>query len=231
MARALGVALLVTTIAVASQVLVAGSGSNRRSRTTTTAIVAPTAPRAADPEDTTTTVAPTTTSTFPPPPLDGPIRLTTATRVDGHGLGPVEAGMTAAKAEQIAGRRFRFIGYADATTACYRAEVDGLPGLRFAVKGPVADPRDGSIVRTEVTGGELATVSGIRVGASVDDVRSTYGGRAREAKSTGGGSVFTVPVPDGNVRFGVAMVASSRGVVTGIFSGTEGALSELTGCG
>jgi hypothetical protein len=219
-ARALSVLLAGGTMVVASQVLATlPSGDDTqldasRSTTTTTEAVAAT----------TTTTAPTT---IPLPPINGPVRLDEGSKFDGRGVGPVEAGMTVGEAEQAAGRRFT-VERADAAATCYAATVDGLPGLRVAVKGPASDPREGKIVRLEATDSTWSTVSGVRVGASDAEVRRAYGSRAKAAPDN---SSFTVSVKDAGQAYAVVFVMSQRQSVTAIRSGEATAAATSEGCG
>jgi len=169
----------------------------------------------------------TTTTTEALPPITGPVRLDERSGLDGRGIGPVEAGMTVAEAEQAAGRRFAIVDRADPTDTCYGATPDGLVGLRFAVQGPAGDPREGRIVRVEALDSGWATVSGARVGQSVAEVRRAYGRRVTGDEKQG---LLTVPVKDGGRSFAVGFVTSDRGVVTQMRSGDAAAVAQPAGC-
>lgn len=219
--RAGAVALVTLTLLIASQVLarVEHDGTPARrdvavdAGATTTVSAAP---------------APSTTSTTAPlPPITGPVRLTESSEIDGRGVGPVEAGMTVAEAEQSAGRRFTIAERDDAGARCYEASPEGLVGLRFIVRGPVADPREGEIVRVEVVDSSWQTVSGARVGQSEAEVRRVYGSRVKEDRATG---LLIVTVKDGGRSFAVGFVMSERGTVTAIRSGDATAVTQPEGC-
>lgn len=185
-------------------------------------------PTTGEPAGATTTTAPAvTTTTEALPPIAGPVRLDERSRFDGRGVGPVEAGMTVAEAEQAAGRRFT-VERDDAGAACFAASIDGLPGLRVVVKGPVPQGRQGRIVKVEASDSTWSTVSGVRVGSSEAEVRRAYGSRA---KASPDGATFTVSVKDGGQEYGVVFVMSERQVVTALRSGEATAVAAPDGCG
>lgn len=169
----------------------------------------------------------TTSTTVPLPPIAGPVRLTETSEIDGRGVGPVEAGMTVAEAEQSAGRRFTIAERDDAGDRCYEARPEGLVGLRFRVQGPAADPREGRIVRAEVVDSSWQTVSGARVGQSEAEVRRVYGGRVSQDRAT---KMLLVSVKDGGRSFAVGFVMSERGIVTAMRSGDAAAVTQPEGC-
>jgi hypothetical protein len=224
--RAGAVALVALVLLVASQVLASVEPDDlptddevavEAGATTTVAGGAP--------ASTSTSVAPTTT--VPLPPIAGPVRLTETSEIDGRGIGPVEAGMTVAEAEQSAGRRFTIADRDGDADRCYRASPEGLVGLRFVVQGPAADPRAGEIVRVEVDDSSWQTVSGARVGQTEAEVRRVYGGRVSEDRATG---LLTVAVKDGGRSFAVGFVISERDTVTAMRSGVATAVAQPEGC-
>ena len=222
--RAGAVALVALVLIIASQVLASVEPDDlptgeevavEAGATTTTA--------AGEPAPSTST----TSTTVPLPPIAGPVRLTETSEIDGRGIGPVEAGMTVAEAEQSAGRRFTIAERDDAGDRCYETSPEGLVGLRFTVQGPAADPREGRIVRAEVVDSSWQTVSGARVGQSEAEVRRVYGGRVSEDRASG---LLTVAVKDGGRSFAVGFVMSERGIVTTIRSGDAAAVTQPEGC-
>ena len=228
--RTAAVSVAALSLIVASQVLAGmepprpdtelGAGADPAARdgiTTTT------------PGETAVPAAPATTEpTTTLPPIAGPVRLDERSKLDGRGIGTVEAGMTVAEAEQAAGRRFEIVDRAGADDACYGATPSGLVGLRFVVEGPAADPRDGRIVRVDATDVTWSTASNVRVGSALDEIRRSYGSRA---KATADGKGFTVAVSDGGRDFAVLFVTSERGVVAAIRSGEAQAVHQPEGCG
>lgn len=224
MTRAGAVALVALVLIVASQVLASVEPEDvSADREVAVEAGATTTVAGAEPAPATTT----TSTTAPLPPIAGPVRLTETSEIDGRGIGPVEAGMTVAEAEQSAGRRFTIAGRDDAGDRCYETSPEGLVGLRFTVQGPAADPRAGRIVRAEVVDSTWQTVSGARVGQSEDEVRRVYGGRVSEDRAS---SLLTVAVKDGGRSFAVGFVMSERGLVTSIRSGEAAAVAQPEGC-
>jgi len=231
--RAGAVAIAGTALVVASQVIAAVDPSYepRQTREEETEVVAgggeeaassgsEQAGGAADP-------APTTTTTEALPPITGPVRLDERSGLDGRGIGPVEAGMTVAEAEQAAGRRFTIVERDDPGDRCYAATPEGLVGLRFVVQGPSGVARDGRIVRVEVEDSAWVTVSGARVGQSVAEVRRAYGRRVTGDEADG---LLTVSVKDAGRSFAVGFVTSERGIVTEMRSGDAAAVAQPEGC-
>jgi hypothetical protein len=220
-ARGLTVLLGGGTLIVLSQLLAAPPGEQStqldatRATTTTTAVVAVTS----------STSSTTTTEALPP--ITGPVRLDERSKFDGRGVGPIEAGMTVAEAEQAAGRRFT-VQRDDPGAACYTATIDGLPGLEVAVKGPSPVARDGAIVRIAATDSAWSTVSGVRVGASKSEVQQAYGTRAKASPDA---SMLTVSVKDAGQSYAVVFVMSQRDTVTAIRSGEAAAATAPEGCG
>ena len=238
MQRATAVTIAALTMALASQVIAGMEPTD--DRTDLAAIDASTTTVA-------TTVPPeTTTTAVPRPPITGPVRLEATARFDAPGVGPVEAGMTVNEAEQAAGRRFTVTGHAP-DARCYVAEPEGVLGLRFTVQGPVADPYEGRIVRAEATDSTWSTVSGARVGTSVEEVRRLYGRRlvgpsttttsttrpASRATTTTvlPATLLTVGLREGGRDYAVGFRTSERQVVTEIRSGDAAAVKDLAGCG
>lgn len=189
--------------------------------------------------------ASSTPSTVTLPPVSGPVRLDETSLFDGPGVGPVETGMTLGEAEQAAGRRFTVSGRSDAGVSCFTAAPEGLVGLRFTVRGPVDDPRQGRIARAEATDSTWSTATGARVGSTVEEVKRLYRNRLDRAATTTtvrrSGSATTstvstagmlkVTVRDGARTVAVGFVTSERQVVSAMYSGDAGAVSDPAGCG
>lgn len=225
MTRAGAVALVALVLIVASQVLAGVEPEDLPADREVAVEAGATTTTVAGDEPAPSTT--TTSTTAPLPPIAGPVRLTETSELDGRGIGPVEAGMTVAEAEQSAGRRFTIAGRDDPADRCYAASPEGLVGLRFVVQGPAADPREGEIVRAEVVDSSWATVSGARVGQSEAEVRRVYGGRVVQDRTT---KMLTVAVKDGGRSFAVGFVMSERGTVTAMRSGDAAAVTQPEGC-
>ena len=177
-------------------------------------------------------------TTFKPQPV---VRLTTTSRLDIHGLGPVRAGMTVAEAERAAGvplvvRREAFEAFEG---RCYYATARGLPNVMFMIhaRGDVApaDPRDGIVVRAELRGPPWRTVTGLGVGATVDQVRRVYPGRLREepheyARERGGVYLTFEPPDQSAGRLGLRFVSEDGSRVNEIFGGDARAIQLVEGC-
>lgn len=97
--------------------------------------------------------------------------LTARARLRLDGIGPVKVGMTLAQASKAIGKRLRFEADPEPPSTCGYADPPGIPDVTFMVI-------DGRIRRVQVVeGGAVATVSGVRVGASEAEVNRVYGGR------------------------------------------------------
>jgi hypothetical protein len=89
-------------------------------------------------------------------------------RLTFNGLGPLHVGMTRGQV-QAAGYRVPLARGQDAN-ACVQALVAGNRHIRLMFEA-------GRVTRVEVLGGPTSTWSGIRVGATEEQVRKTYGAR------------------------------------------------------
>jgi hypothetical protein len=89
-------------------------------------------------------------------------------RLTFDGLGPLHVGMTRQQV-QAAGYRVP-LGPGQAANACVQARVAGDRHIRLMFES-------GRVTRVEVLGGRTPTWSGIRVGATEEKVRKTYGAR------------------------------------------------------
>lgn len=231
--RAGAVVIAAGALIVASQVIasVDESYEPRQNRNEETEVAA-----AGGEEAASTTIAPaggaaaapsTTTTTEVLPPITGPVRLDERSGLDGRGIGPVEAGMTVAEAEQAAGRRFTIVDRDGPGDTCFAATPEGLVGLRFTVQGPAPVAREGRIARVEAEDASWVTVSGARVGQSVEEIRRAYGRRVVGDEKQG---LLTVSVKDGGRSFAVGFAISERGVVTELRSGEAAAVAQPEGC-
>ncbi len=129
-------------------------------------------------ETTTTTTAPTTTTTAP--------GLSETSPLGFDGIGPIKIGMTLAQASAAVGKPVE-LDPNYILDDCASAEVKGGPeGLAFMVLRDEASA-PWKIFRANVHEGAIATVSGIRVGATEAEVKAAYSGK--------GGSYTVSPIP------------------------------------
>jgi hypothetical protein len=177
-------------------------------------------------EATTTTTAPTTTTTAP--------NLSDESRLGFEGIGPVKIGMTVAQAKAAVGKPITVAPEA-AAEGCSFATVEGGPkGLEFMVlRDKPSDPW--KIFRADVgEGSPIATISGIRVGATEAEVKAAYSGK--------GGSYTVGPHPytgpqghyltyDADGKGGKLLIFETDGKkVTSFRAGEEGAVQAIEGC-
>jgi hypothetical protein len=203
-----------------TDVAVAADGST----TTTAAGEEATAP-------TSTTVPPSTTTTEPP--LPGPVRLVPTSRFDLRGVGPIEAGMTVHDAENASGVRLALTPLQATGGRCSAAAA--IEGLEFVVVAPggatANDPKAGTIARGRATVPTFATVSGARVGTTLDEARALYAGRFEELPIGGKGVALTIKGRSAADRdFGVRIESTDGQKVTSISSGLIAALGAPNGC-
>ena len=125
-------------------------------------------PTATSQATTSTTAAPTTTTVFVPA-LAG---AATGWSVSLRAAGPFQIGMTVAEAEAAAGTSL--IEADDDDPACSYYVFDEATGLanqlRFMVRADL-------IVRVDIDGSLLRTISGVGVGSSTTEITATYGER------------------------------------------------------
>ena len=191
----------------------------------------------ADDDGESTTTAPTTvpaTTTTTEPPLPGPPRLVPTSRFDLRGVGPIEAGMTVHDAEQASQVRLALSPIAATSGRCSTAGA--IDGLQFTVLAPggatSGDPKAGTIARGVATVPSFATVSGARVGQSLDEVRGIYAGRFEELRFGRTGVALTIKGRSAADRdFGVRIESTDGQRVTSIASGRLTALAAPDGCG
>jgi len=185
---------------------------------------------------TTTSVSSTTTTALPPPPA-----VDARTSLSERGVGPIEAGMTVAEAEQASGLTFVLRGSTEEFGGCYYIDLDGQPDLSIRVDLPSdrrdADFREGiiqaiSIYSLEPDGlSTRETTAGIGLGASEQDVRAAYGEAVEEQPHdyTPGGAYLYVH-PDASPGYGFRYVLDEHRVVTSIDVGLAGAITAPEGC-
>ena len=161
------------------------------------------APRTTTPATVSSTVAKPAT-TVAPESLDSASRL----RVDG--IGPIRIGMTLEQVRAASGVKMsRSEG-----GVCVGYRTDGAPaGLAFtAVEG------SNRLDFVSVSEPSIATVSGIRVGSTVADVRRTYGDSLKGSVQGGWGRLVFRATDPSLDRFAMVFLFSD-GKVAGIWSG------------
>lgn len=177
---------------------------------------------------TTTTGAPATTGATPvtTAPTGGDEKLTAASRLRLDGIGPVKVNMTLDQASAATGMRFQLVE-PDLGTDCRYAEAEGGPvGLRFMVIG-------GHIARVDVSGhptpSPIATVSGIKIGSTEEEVNAAYPDAIEETGhpyvETGHYLVYESSDP----ALGLIFETDSQRV-TSFRSGLAGAVQAIEGC-
>ncbi len=177
---------------------------------------------------TTTGGTPTTTGTTPvtTAPTGGDEKLTAASRLRLDGIGPVKVNMTLDQASAATGMRFQLVE-PDLGTDCRYAEAEGGPvGLRFMVIG-------GHIARVDVSDhpspSPIATVSGIKIGSTEDEVKAAYRDAIEETGhpylETGHYLVYKSSDP------ALGLIFETDGQrVTRFRSGLAGAVQAIEGC-
>jgi hypothetical protein len=151
-------------------------------------------------------------------------------RLHSNGLGPIAVGMTIGEASKVSEVRFEQSGSPpEPATFCtyYRG---GLAGQVIAMR--VIEDR---IDRIEVSDSSFATLSGVKVGDSIEHVQRVYG-RALSVEPhhylADQGVVLMVlgPYGSGETGTGVAFTASSDKGVTAIWVGRYSGIRESEGC-
>ena len=161
--------------------------------------------------------------------------LTEASGLRFDGIGPVRIGMTLAEASAALNRPVS-AGPRDLNELCTYAKVDGLPaGLAFMLgRDNASDPW--TIVRTDVEDNStIATLSGIRIGATEDQVKHTYSGPGHTGRLEvepheyikGGHYIsYDADGPAGNVM----LFETDDQKVVAIRSGQQKAVGYVEGC-
>jgi hypothetical protein len=179
------------------------------------------------PVSSTTTAAPTTTTTVPGLSDDSKLRF--------DGIGPIKVGMTLAEATAAVGKPVTVDpGYV--LDGCAYAEVQGGPeDLSFMVlRDKDTDPW--RIVRVNVTEkSRIATVSGVRIGATEAEVKQTYSGPDKTGKVAVEGHAYVEAghyiTYDEDGPQGLLLLFETDGTkVTEFRSGEQGPVGYPEGC-
>jgi hypothetical protein len=216
--------MLVTVLMVGAPALVAACGS---APTTTIATPASTGftPRgtegtiAVDP----TSLPAGSTSTAPGTSVAlGKPTVTDTSTISTVGLDKVHFGMTVAEAEQAAGSKL----VADGTGSCYAVKLDqGAAGVGFLIS-------DGRVERVDITGGNVATRSGIKVGSTAAAVKAAYPGQIDEQPRTDGApgtALVFVPKDEADAQFRIVFLTDGT-TVQSYRAGRLPQVTAATGC-
>jgi hypothetical protein len=167
-------------------------------------------------------------------------QLTGDTPLDLYGIGPIEAGMTLAEAERIAGVELTAQEFDVFGGVCFYATADGMEE-DFVLKlvspngEPLDEPDDGVVVTASVHSlmeSPAQTLSGVAIGDTEQDVYDTYPGQIRSEPHfyvEGGHYLFFTPRDpadrDHNVKFD-----TDGELVTGIHAGDADHTRAVEGC-
>jgi hypothetical protein len=178
-------------------------------------------------DTTTTTTAPTTTTTAPGLSEASPLRF--------DGIGPIKVGMTLAQATAAVGKPVTLDPKYILDDCAYAIVQGGPTGLSFMVL------RDGAsapwkIYRANVNeGSAIATVSGIRLGATEAQVKAAYTGAGKSGMLT----VEVHPynenghylIYDADGKGGKQLIFETDGAKVTMFrAGEESAVQAIEGC-
>jgi hypothetical protein len=183
-----------------------------------------------------TTAAPTTTTTsIPETTTTTAARLSEDSKLAFEGIGPLKVGMTLAEASAAAGQAVDVDPNYVLDNCAYAAASGGPKGLSFMVlRDAGSDPW--RIVRFDVDDeSRITTLSGIGIGATEAEVKSTYGAPGRTGKISianheyvEGGHYITY---DDDGPAGLRMLFETDGQkVTRFRSGRQGPVGYVEGC-
>lgn len=211
--QAAAAVVALTLAAVAVAVGVAARNDDEPIRQTTATVVAQPATTAPESPTTVPEAAPTTTrpdTTVPKPATTADASITSASRLRVDGIGPVRIGMTLEQARAVSGLTMPH----SEGGVCVGYQTDGAPaGVAFtAVEG------SNRLDFVSVSQPSIATVSGIRVGSTVAEVRRTYGDALKGSVQDGWGRLVFRATDPALDRFAMAFLFSD-GKVAGIWSG------------
>lgn len=172
--------------------------------------VAPTTTSTTVPATTLATTTTSTTSTLPPVDLDAAL---SGWEVSLRAVGPIQIGMTVAEAAAAGGYDLIEAEHQDPSCAFYTHDpATGLDQeLRFMV-------RANRIVRIDIDGDRLKTISGVGNGSTKGDLTSTYGnGVIVSASHTGNAAdsyVTYIPFDAGDANFRIRFETTDDIVTT-----------------
>ncbi|MBE9144062.1 hypothetical protein IQ236_12630 [Planktothrix mougeotii LEGE 06226] len=135
-------------------------------------------------------------------------KLTEQSKVSIYGIGPVSVGMTIAETSSAAGTPLIKTTSHGARLGCFYYEPQGGPeGVSFmAINGRIA--------RVDVSNERITTVSGAKIGDTLDRIYSLYPGQIQITDITSGGRVryfafVPTSVEDKNYRLLFGMIQGS----------------------
>jgi hypothetical protein len=136
------------------------------------------------------------------------------------GVGPVKVGITLAQLSMILHQKLT--EEESGSDNCYYVTAPGHDHVGFMII-------DGHVARVDVNARGVATVTGIQVGDTEDQVRKLYGTRMKVTahQYVDNGHYLTVRSADGHygVRF-----ETDGGKITGYYAGTYEAIQYVEGC-
>jgi len=158
---------------------------------------------------------------------DAPEHLGTSAALGLRGLGPVQAGMSLAEAEQAAGVPLSYEESGAGEGGCGYASPPpglGLDDVGFMVL-------DGVVARVDIDGPSIATVSGVRVGDSESEALATYGDLLRIDPHPYTDGHYLVYEPTSAADADYELIFETTGsVVTTMRSGLSYAVDYIEGC-
>ncbi len=193
-----------------------GSSTTTTGGPTTTIVAPSTAPSSTS--SSTSVPGSTSTTTLP----GG--GLSTASRVELRGVGPVRIGMTLDEATAAAGKKI--VARSGSTDECGFADPEGGPeGVSFMVLA-------GRIARVDVAGGPVRTLSDAGVGDTEADVQARYSNRLEVTphKYLPGHFLTLVPSDPADADFRLIFETDGN-KVTRYRSGKQPEASYVEGCG
>jgi hypothetical protein len=211
------VPVLVVTVALV------GCGDDKKEPSAATSTSQTTAAAAVE---STTTTAPTTTTTAPGLSDASPLRF--------DGVGPIKIGMTLAEAAGAVGKPVK-VDPNYILDGCAYAAVEGGPKALSFMVGRQKDSDPWRIFRADVNeGSPIATVSGIRVGATEAQVKEAYSGK--DGSYTVEPHPYTAPkghylIYDADGKGGKLLIFETDGTKVTMFrAGEENAVQAIEGC-
>lgn len=168
-------------------------------------------------ESTTTTVAVSTTT-------EAPLQLTENAKLSTGGLGPVRIGMTLEDAERASGLGLEPDDFG--TDECrYYSSDRGPADIAFMVS-------EGEVVRVDVFGEGITTLSGYGVGSTGADIVAAFGERIETNPHpyTDGQYVVFVPVDEVDLDKRVIWETDTDDVVTAMRAGRLPFVDYIEGC-
>jgi hypothetical protein len=173
-------------------------------------------------QPTTTTTAPTTTTT-----TLAPVAFEDEWKLSIFGVGPIQIGMSVAAAERAGSITLEGELVPEVSETCYHVTALGdLAGVSFMIIDDV-------IARIEIESpSRITTLSGARIGSSVDTLRELWPDRLQDANDlvVDGTAVAFVPQDEADQDYRVVFELDADGLVTRMRSGILPAVGFGEGC-